>query len=246
VGRELSAPTWLARADLSQCVLGPPETRERRRRTCGVLGPARRRSAIVPDMDVTLQRHALGLTWVERNAMARAAHALTDEGRVWLIDPYENAQALAAVAELGTPAGVIQLLDRHKRDCEAIAQRLGVALHRLPQDGVGPFTPVRVISNRAWREVALWWPSETALVVAEAVGTGPAFCLGRRVGVHPMLRLLPPRAQLLRYEPERLFVGHGEAIESGAGAALREALDHARSDTPRLILSLPKLIRGGA
>jgi hypothetical protein len=196
-------------------------------------------------MDVKLQRHAVGLTWIEQNGMARAAHALTDDGRVWLIDPYENAEALAAVAELGTPAGVIQLLDRHKRDCEPIAQRLGVPLHRLPQDGAGtPFTPLAVISNRAWREVALWWPEQKALVVAEAVGTAPAFGLGRGVGVHPMLRLLPPRAQLSRYAPERLFVGHGEAVESGADAALREALDHSRSDTPRLILSLPKLIRG--
>jgi hypothetical protein len=198
-------------------------------------------------MEVKLQRHAGGLTWIEQNAMARTAHALTDEDRVWLIDPYENAEALAAVAELGTPAGVIQLLDRHKRDCEAIAQRLGVALHRLPQDGAGtPFTPVPVISNRAWREVALWWPDQQALVVAEAVGTAAPFALGRRVGVHPMLRLLPPRAPLSRYTPERLFVGHGEAVESGADAALREALDHSRSDTPRLILSLPKLIRGGS
>ena len=198
-------------------------------------------------MEVTLQRHVLGLTWIEPNAMARAAHAFTDDGRVWLIDPYENAGALAAVAQLGTPAGVIQLLDRHQRDCEPIAQRLGVALHRLPQDGAGtPFTPVPVISNRAWREVALWWSDERALVVAEAVGTAPVFALGRRVGVHPMLRLLPPRGPLSRYQPERLFVGHGEAIESGADAALREALEHSRSDTPRLILSLPKLIRGGS
>jgi hypothetical protein len=198
-------------------------------------------------MNVTLQRHALGLTWIERNAMARAAHALTDGDRVWLIDPYENAEALATAAALGTPAGVIQLLDRHNRDCEPIAQRLGVPLHRLPKDSAGtPFTPIKVIANRAWNEVALWWPERKALVVAEAVGTGPLFGLGRRVGVHPMLRLLPPRAQLSRYQPECLFVGHGEALESGADAALREALDHSRSDTPRLILSLPKLLRGGS
>jgi hypothetical protein len=209
-------------------------------------GPPRP-SAIVPGMEVKLQTHTLGLTWVEQNAMARAAHALTDDGRVWLIDPYENAEALAAATQLGTPAGVIQLLDRHKRDCESIAQRLGVALHRLPQDGAGtPFTPISVISNRAWREVALWWPEQQALVVAEAVGTAPAFALGRRVGVHPMLRLLPPRGPLSRYQPERLFVGHGETIEAGAAPALREALEHSRSDTPRLILRLPKLIRGGS
>lgn len=197
-------------------------------------------------MAASLHRHALGLTWVEQNAMARAAHALLAGERVWLIDPYEDTEAMAAVAELGTPAGVLQLLDRHNRDCQPIAQRLGVPLLRLPMDGAGtPFTPIPVISNRAWREVALWWGDERALVVAEAVGTAPAFALGRRVGVHPMLRLTPPRKPLSRFRPERLFVGHGPPLESGADAALREALEQSRKDLPQLVLSVPKLLRGG-
>jgi hypothetical protein len=196
-------------------------------------------------MGVKLQRHALGVTWVEQNAMARAAHALVDDRRVWLIDPYEDTEALAAVAELGTPAGVLQLLDRHNRDCEAIAQRLGVSLTRLPVDAAGtPFEAIPMISNRGWREVALWWAERRALVVAEAVGTAPAFALGRRAGVHPMLRLTPPRKQLSPFQPERLFTGHGEAIQSGADAALREALAQSRRDVPRLLLSVPKLLRG--
>jgi len=196
-------------------------------------------------MAVKLQRHALGVTWVEQNAMARAAHALVDGGRVWLIDPYEDVEALAAVAELGTPAGVLQLLNRHNRDCEAIAQRLGVPLSRLPVDMAGtPFEAIAMISNVAWREVALWWAEQRALIVAEAVGTGPAFALGRRAGVHPMLRLTPPRKQLSPFQPECLFVGHGEAIESDADAALREALTQSRRDLPRLVVSVPKLLRG--
>jgi hypothetical protein len=196
-------------------------------------------------MAVKLQRHALGVSWVEQNAMARAAHALVGDGRVWLIDPYEDGGALAAVAELGTPAGVLQLLDRHNRDCEAIARRLGVSLSRLPVDTTGmPFESISLVWNRAWREVALWWAAERALVVAEAVGTAPAFALGRRAGVHPMLRLTPPHRQLSRFQPERLFVGHGEAIESGAEAALRDALAHSRRDLPRLLLNVPKLLRG--
>jgi hypothetical protein len=199
-------------------------------------------------MGVELQRHALGVTWVEQNATARAAHALVDDRRVWLIDPYENAAAMAAATELGTAAGVVQLLDRHNRDCQTIAQRLDVPCLRLPVDAAGtPFTPIPVISNRAWREVALWWADERALVVAEAVGTAPAFALGRRAGVHPMLRPIPPRKQLSPYQPERLFVGHGRAIESGADTALREALAQSRSDIPKLLLSVPKLlVRGGS
>jgi hypothetical protein len=197
-------------------------------------------------MAVTLQRHALGVTWVEESAMARAAHALLDDGRVWLIDPYEDAEAMAAVAELGTPAGVLQLLDRHNRDCEGLAQRLDVPLLRLPVEAAGtPFQPIPVISNRAWREVALWWAERETLVVAEAVGTAPPFALGRRVGVHPMLRLTPPRKQLSGFAPERLLVGHGPAIESGADSALRDALARSRSDLPRLPLSIPGLLRRG-
>ncbi|HEY3946522.1 MAG TPA: hypothetical protein VGL78_14945 [Solirubrobacteraceae bacterium] len=196
-------------------------------------------------MAVTLQRHALGVTWVEDSALARAAHALLDDGRVWLIDPYEDAGAMAAVAELGTPAGVLQLLDRHNRDCEGLAQRLDVPLLRLPVEAAGtPFQPIPVISNRAWREVALWWAERDTLVVAEAVGTAPPFALGRRVGVHPMLRLTPPRKQLSGFAPERLLVGHGPAIESGADSALRDALARSRSDLPRLPLSIPGLLRG--
>jgi hypothetical protein len=200
---------------------------------------------MVVEMAVKLQRHALGVTWVEQNAMARAAHALVDDRRVWLIDPYEDAEAMAAVAELGAPACVLQLLDRHNRDCEPIAQRFGVPLSRLPTDAVGtPFEAIALISHRGWREVALWWAAERALVVTEAIGTAPAFALGRPAGVHPMLRLTPPRKQLSGLQPERLFVGHGEAIESGADAALHEALARSRRDLPRLLLSVPKLLRG--
>jgi hypothetical protein len=200
---------------------------------------------MVDQMGAKLQRHALGVTWVEPGAMARAAHALLADQRVWLIDPYEDPAALAAAAELGTPAGVLQLLDRHNRDCKAIAERLGVPLLRLPLDAAGtPFEPIPLISNIGWREVALWWADERTLVVAEAVGTAPAFALGRLAGVHPMLRLTPPRKRLSQLEPERLFVGHGEAITSGADAALRDALAQSRRDLPRLLTSVPKLLRG--
>lgn len=176
--------------------------------------------------------------------MARSAHAVASGGRVWLIDPFDDAAALSAAAELGEPAGVLQLLDRHNRDCASLAQRLGVALLRLPERAPDtPFEVVPLISLKGWREIGLWWPEQTALIVAEAVGTAPAFALGRRVGVHPLLRLTPPRRQLSPYTPDRLLVGHGETLEVGASTALEEALDHARSDIPQLLLKLPSLLR---
>ncbi len=194
-------------------------------------------------MSTSVSRHALGLTWVETTGMRRAAHALCDGDRVWLVDPFENEMALTAAAELGRPADVIQLLDRHNRDCSAIAQRLEVTRRRVPGSiPDSPFTIVPVISQRWWQEVALWWEQEQALIVAEAVGTAPVFTLGRRLGVHPVLRLTPPRA-LSAHRPERLLVGHGPPLESDAAAAVDEALANARSDLPRLVLKLPSLLR---
>jgi hypothetical protein len=196
-------------------------------------------------MSNSIQRHPLGLTWIETTGMRRASHALRADGGVWLIDPFEDEVALSAATELGSPAAVIQLLDRHNRDCGPIAQRLEVPLLRVPaQLTDSPFTVVPVISRPWWREVALWWEAERALVVAEALGTAPAFTLGRRVGLHPMLRLRPPRGPLTAHSPERLLVGHGAALESGAAAAIRDALSGAVADIPQLVLKLPSLVRG--
>lgn len=197
-------------------------------------------------MSATIQQHALGLTWIEESRTARASHAVRSDGRIWLIDPFDDAPALDAAASLGTPAGVLQLLDRHNRDCAAIAAHLGVPLLRLPAQAPDtPFAVVPVLSLPGWKEIALWWPQEHALIVAEAIGTAPAFALGRSAGVHPVLRLTPPRSQFSGYRPEILLVGHGRTIESGAAAALDDALSHSRTDIPRFVLELPKLLRGG-
>jgi hypothetical protein len=178
--------------------------------------------------------------------MARAAHAIREGDRVWLIDPFEDDAALAAAAELGPPAGVIQLLDRHNRDCGAIAQRLGVPHHRLPPSlPETPFKIVSVVARPWWKEIALWWPGGHTLVVAEAVGSAPLFGLGRPLGVHPMLRLVPPRDALGGLHPQRLLVGHGPALEDGADPALRDALASSRSDMPKLLVKLPEVLRGG-
>jgi hypothetical protein len=196
-------------------------------------------------MSATLHRHTAGLTWTEPGAMARSAHALVSQGGVWLIDPFEDSPAIAAATELGEPAGVIQLLDRHNRDSEAIAGRLGVPLERLPESlGAAPFEIVPVISRRGWNEIALWWAAEQTLIVAEALGTAPAFALGRPLGVHPLLRLIPPRGSLSRHRPQRILVGHGPPLEEGATAALTEALARSRADTPKLLTKLPGLLRG--
>jgi hypothetical protein len=195
-------------------------------------------------VSATIDRHELGISWVEPGALSRAAHAVADDGRVWLIDPFDDQQALGEAVGLGEPAGVLQLLDRHNRDCQAIATRLGVPLMRLPATGSGtPFEVVPVMSRGHWREIALWWPQRGALIVAEAIGTAPGFAVGRDAGVHPMLRLIPPRSQLSRYRPGMLLVGHGKPLTSDATRALDDALAHSRQDIPRLLIKLPWLLR---
>ncbi len=135
-------------------------------------------------MTAALQHHAIGISWTEEGGMTRTAHAVASDGRVWLIDPYEDEARPASRGEPWVePAGVIQLLDRHNRDCAPIASRLGVPHLRLPDSAPDtPFEIVPVISRWGWHEVALWWEDKRALIVAEAIGTAPAFALGGAPG----------------------------------------------------------------
>jgi hypothetical protein len=192
-----------------------------------------------------IEEHEAGLSWVMDDAMQRASHALVDGGDVWLIDPVDEGDAIERATAIGTPKAVIQLLDRHNRDCEAVAKKLRVPTKRVPGSLEGtPFEVIHVIKRRRWKEVALHWRERETLVVAEAVGTAPLFALGRgAVGVHPVLRLTPPRV-LEGLDPKVLLVGHGAPVKSSAAASLKDAIARSRSDIPRLLMSLPGAIRG--
>src|SRR5688572_32632873 len=109
-----------------------------------------------------------GFSWFPREPMTRTGHALdTGDGGVWLVDPVDVGEAMERAAALGEPAGVIQLLDRHNRDCAEIADRLSVPHLRLPAAIPGsPFEVLKVIDLPKWRELALWWPAQRALVVS--------------------------------------------------------------------------------
>jgi hypothetical protein len=187
-----------------------------------------------------------GLSWILDEPMQRASHALVSGGRVWLIDPVDVSEGVDRALALGEPAGVVQLLDRHNRDCAELAQRLGVPHERLPGAIAGsPFEVVSVIDRRGWRERALWWPEHRVLVVSEAVGTGPMFRPdGVPAGVHLLLRLHPPRA-LKPYTPEHLLVGHGPPVHGpGAAAALQAAYGRSLRDLPGVLVRLPGALRG--
>jgi hypothetical protein len=178
-----------------------------------------------------------GFGWVQDEPMQRASHALVADGRVWAIDALDGEGVEERLRAAGEPAGVIQLLDRHNRDCSALAAKLGVPLHFL--EVPPPFRAIPLRTPPRWRELALWWPERRVLVCADALGTVPRFfCAGgERLAVHPLLRPFPPR-RLRPYQPERILVGHGEGVHTDAEAALREALATARRRLPRYAAGL--------
>jgi hypothetical protein len=97
---------------------------------------------------------------------------------------------------------------------------------------------VRIVWNRIWKEVAFWEPERRVLVVGDALGTVGYFTApGEAIGVHPFLRLHPPR-DLGELEPEHILCGHGAGVHGpAAAAALREALVTSRRRLPRALAS---------
>jgi hypothetical protein len=166
----------------------------------------------------------------EREFLARTSHAVRSGAEVWLFDVVDADGLDERVRALGEPAAVVQLLDRHERDCARVAERLGVPLHVTPRDL--PFT-LRVAWMPGWHEVAAWI-DERVLVVGGALGTvGYFLAPGERLGVHPLLRLWPPRT-LRGLKPEHVLCGHGPGVHgSEATAALDEAIRTARRRIPR-------------
>jgi hypothetical protein len=165
--------------------------------------------------------------WVEDEFMERASHSLVTEGGTWLLDPVDNPR----VEALENVAGVIQLIDRHNRDCAEIARRLGVRHVVVPRTPIPPFVFISISRH----EVALWWDEKRLLVCAEALGTARYYRAGdERLAVHPLLRLRPPK---LEVQPNVILCGHGPGIFDGANAVLGEALRTSRRRIPGQLAS---------
>ena len=196
------------------------------------------------EADLTeIDRFEGGVGWLAYpgETMERASHAVESDGQLWVIDPVdaEGVDDLLAESEVG---GVVVLLDRHKRDSAAVARRHDVPVY-VPDwmsgvesdidapvvrfsDGVGEFALEKVVDNPFWQEAALF-DGET-LVVPEALGTVSYFCApGERLGVHPMLRAVPPTA-LADYDADRLLVGHGEGLFEDVRPAIEDAVGGSR------------------
>ena len=179
-----------------------------------------------------------GFGWILDEFMQRCSHALVEDGRVWAIDPVDGDGVEERIRAAGAPAGVLQLLDRHNRDCAALAARLGVRHHVVPQGSLGPFAFIAVRGTQSWNEVALWWSDRRVLVCADALGTARYYRAGKeRLAVHPLLRARPPSRELGPLQPNVILCGHGEGVLEDADTALREALSTSRRRIPGQLAS---------
>jgi len=214
---------------------------------------------------VETNRWGRGASWIAHpdEMMVRASHALSTDAGVFVADPVDVDGIDDLFADFGEVAGVVILLDRHKRDSAAVANRHDVPvyvpewmsgveddidapverIHRqLPGTDYGVH---KIIDNTFWQEAALYGDADDTMVVPEAVGTADYFLAGdERLGVHPMLRLFPPK-KLSRLDPERVLVGHGEGVMEDATEAIAYALRGSRGRTPGLYAkNLKSLVLG--
>jgi len=205
------------------------------------------RADVAADEYEEIDRFDGGAGWLAHpdETMQRASHVLSTEAGVFLVDPVDARGIDDLAAEFGDVAGVLLLLDRHERDAAVIARRHDVPVYQpafLSRDVDAPterfsgrlpgtdYGVIRVLDLPGWHEAALF-DGET-LVVPEAVGTAAYFRgADEPLGVHPMLRLTPPRA-LRGLAPERVLVGHGRGVDEAAADALRYAMAHSRENAP--------------
>jgi len=201
-----------------------------------------------------IDRWENGTGWIPypEEAMQRAGHVIETDDGSWVVDPVDTEGIDELIRGFDEVAGIVTLLDRHRRDASAVANRYGVPVY-VPSfmDGVaseldapterfeGRLRDTRygihkMIDNRFWQEAALYSKETGALYVPEAVGSSEYFLTsGEEIGVHPVLRLKPPRA-LGRFEPERIAVGHGEGVSEDATERLRRAVRASRRTAPAL------------
>ena len=177
--------------------------------------------------------------------MTRTSHALATSEGVWLVDPVDWPEAIDRAASLGTPAGVIQLLDRHNRDGAAVAERLGVPHLVVP--GIAAGNAVRGDRDQA-RET---------LAGGRALVAGAADARRRRGARHEPV--LPDRRRPGRRPPAPEADAAAPAARLRAGAparrprrgrpraeatiALQQALSRSRLSVVRWAVSLPFRMR---
>ena len=181
----------------------------------------------------------------------RASSAIVVDAGTLVVDPVDGEGLDALLSGLPPVIGVVTLLDRHQRDAASVAERLGaprltpVALggSGVAVEGVEERS---VFERRNWREALLWLPGRRLLLCAETLGTA-SFDLARSgdlLGMHPFVRLRPPRAAFAGLDPDVIAVGHGPPLDHDATESMRNVLRRARWQLPQSWLRMvPEAVR---
>jgi hypothetical protein len=187
--------------------------------------------------------------------MRRASHAFATGDGVYVVDPVDIPDLDEHLSALGDVAGVVLTLDRHERDCAAVAGRHDVPVFvpeffgetdldapvEVLRGRLDRFTVIPVVNRSFWNEIALWDEEAGELWVSEALGTAAFFrAKGEPLGVHPMLRPFPPRGKLGDLTPDALYCGHGAGVTTDATTALGQALARSRRGMPRVYANMVK------
>ncbi|WP_255149046.1 hypothetical protein [Halorarius halobius] len=200
----------------------------------------------------------------------RASHAIRGEDGVWVFDPLDGPAVDDHLAELGEVAGVAVLSNFHGRDAAAFADRHGVSVHlaswmdRVAEQvdapverydaPTGEWVPladsgisVRTVDpTTGWREMVAYRAADGTLRVPDMVSsTSEMTVADERLGCYFAHRFAPPKDAFADVDPERVLLGHGRGISENAAEALDAALDDARRNLPRAVVSqAPTQIRG--
>jgi len=222
----------------------------------------------------SIDRFDDGVGWIAHpeETMQRASHAIATDDGVVVTDPVDGPGVDDLIDEFGALAGVAVTFDQHSRDAVAIADRHDVPIYvpepvragkTLRRKGAGvendgppiervrdaiPGTEIDVVAlheRQAWGEAALYRERDGVLYVPESLGTVRYFlATGERLGVHPMIRPIPPRRQLSGIDPDRLLVGHGRGIAEEATDAIEAALAGSRKRLPSAYWNALKTVLG--
>lgn len=189
-----------------------------------------------------------GFGWIARpeEDMVRTSHAFQDDG-VYLVDPLDAVNLDEKLSEYGEVKAIVVLFDRHLRDSEELAEKYSCPVY-IPEwleksidsevievhDRI-PGTDWRFIDavdTLTGREAGLYHEKSGTLTVADALGTVDMFCgRGEKLGLNPLYRLNPPK-NLLKFDVERIFCGHGKGIQKNTESTLKNTLNKARRKTP--------------
>jgi hypothetical protein len=204
-----------------------------------------------------IDRWSSGAGWLahpdERGG--RASHAVKGDDGVWVFDPLDAPGVDDLLTELGNVTGIAVLGSLHSRDAGRLAQRHGVAVH-VPEwmDGIAEridapierykstlggsgFRITRVEPFSMWQEAIAYREDDRTLIIPDIIGSATGYTVtGEQLGVVLPCRLIPPRATLGQYEPERILLGHGEGVFENATEALKDCLAGARKRLPQALV----------